>query len=515
MRCNFLKSALIIGIVSVSVDVFADIDYWLMFRHDPQRTGRSPYPGTEVCDLKWKYDVSATPAYFHSSPVVKGLDSSPDPLHNPMLYLGNMHKTRVYAFKDYMFFTDTVWTYKPNGSTSYFHSSPAVGAIGTDGAIYIGSEDGNVYALRQDGSVKWIFPTQGAVFSSPVLSASGVVYIGSNDSSVYAINSTTGVQVWKCDLPIGVLSSPALSLDESVVYVASGSEEWFTDDKARLYAISAVTGGINWEFDSATSKYCSPSVGTDGTIYIGSKSNNDSKLYAVNPDGTQKWVSTVDGGTSSAAISADGSTVYTACGRINAINTSDGSIKWSKFWGSGMVDSHYGGPILSSNNRLYFGVGFNNYGRVYNLNATTGAIDCYYDTEPGEEVWDTPAIGPDKTVYFGDCSGHTFYAIWDRTAGVEEEGLRDKGLKVSPTLFSKSTTIRYYVENENNVNIRIYDMAGNCVSELVNARQSVGNYTISWNSKDTKDKRVSNGVYFCKAKIGNRNIVQKLLLVTL
>ena len=36
----------------------------------------------------------------------------------------------------------------------------------------------------------------------------------------------------------------------------------------------------------------SPAVGADGTIYVGSSDDN---LYAVNPDGTQKWKFTTAG----------------------------------------------------------------------------------------------------------------------------------------------------------------------------------------------------------------------------
>ncbi|MBI4722391.1 MAG: PQQ-binding-like beta-propeller repeat protein [Candidatus Stahlbacteria bacterium] len=510
MRGNFVKSALIIGIVSISAfistNVFADIDYWLMFRHDAQRTGQSPYPGTAVCDSKWTYSVYPNDAYFHSSPAIKGLTSEPDPAHNPMCYIGNMQRRRVFAFKDMMFNAIIRWEYMLSGATEQFNSSPAVGAIGTDGAIYIGNRNCNVYAFRQDGTVKWIFPTVGEVHSSPVLSASGVVFIGSEDSTLYAINSTTGVQVWKYDLPKKVQSSPALSHDEATVYVATS--EFAVSGK--LYAINAATGGFNWEFNANTSD-ASPSVGPDNTIYIGSR---DGKLYAVNPNGTQKWVynSGVSSSVASAAISANGSTVYFIYGgTMRALSTADGSQIWKTSLPLGGINSHYGGPILSSNNRLYVGVGWSSgdgKGRLYNLNATSGSIDCYYDTD--DEVWDTPAIGPDNTVYFGDCSGHTFYAIWDRQLGIEEQGIGvDKILRITSNPVTYSTTIYYRVDKESDVEIGIYDISGKRVAEIVkDAHQVPGNYTASWNGN-----KVPNGIYFCKVKIGNKSAVQKLLLM--
>ena len=53
----------------------------------------------------------------------------------------------------------------------------------------------------------------------------------------------------------------------------------------------------------------SPAIGSDGTIYIGS---NDDNLYAVNPDGTEKWRYVVPGRRpvrASPAIASDG-TIY-------------------------------------------------------------------------------------------------------------------------------------------------------------------------------------------------------------
>ena len=55
------------------------------------------------------------------------------------------------------------WTFTTGAEVG---SSPAV----VDGMIYIGSADGNVYALdAADGNVRWTYETDGAVFSSPAM----------------------------------------------------------------------------------------------------------------------------------------------------------------------------------------------------------------------------------------------------------------------------------------------------------------------------------------------------------
>jgi outer membrane protein assembly factor BamB len=75
-----------------------------------------------------------------------------------------------------------------------------------------------------------------------------------------------------------VWSSPAIGAD-GTIYVGSG----YMDRK--LYAINP-DGSQKWSFDTGGSVRSSPAIGADGTIYVGS---DDNKLYAINPDGSQKW----------------------------------------------------------------------------------------------------------------------------------------------------------------------------------------------------------------------------------
>ena len=71
---------------------------------------------------------------------------------------------------------------------SFVNSAPV---IGSDGTIYIGSDDDNLYALNQDGSEKWSFHTGGFVQNaSPALGTDGTIYFGSEDGNVYRSTRT-------------------------------------------------------------------------------------------------------------------------------------------------------------------------------------------------------------------------------------------------------------------------------------------------------------------------------------
>ena len=114
-------------------------------------------------------------------------------------------------------------------------------------------------------------------------------------------------------------SSPAVSPDGSTIYMLRSKAD---NDLAALYAYNAANGQIKWTLDlseamsglsptaTATDVFCTPSVGSDGTIYLIARdlqSTSASRVgpvtIAVNPTGTVKWAkSTGAGGTNLYAI---------------------------------------------------------------------------------------------------------------------------------------------------------------------------------------------------------------------
>ena len=97
--------------------------------------------------------------------------------------------------------------------------------------VYAGS------APRQFHRVKWTFSTGGRVVSSPVYRA-GTIYVGSDDGYVYAIGASDGRQRWKHRTGGPVASTPAIAND--TLYVASYD--------GKLYALDAKTGATRWTF---------------------------------------------------------------------------------------------------------------------------------------------------------------------------------------------------------------------------------------------------------------------------
>jgi hypothetical protein len=164
------------------------------------------------------------------------------------------------------------------------------------------------------------------------------------------------------------------------------------------------TNNTKWTFNLGTWIASSPSIGSDGTIYIlatGNMSNNTNisslegnqfYLYAINPNGTLKWETnyTLDTGSDVSPLIAKDGTIY-LCG-IDGLYAIDpkGNLNWEYKNGNYYPTSN--GLNIASDGTVYF----------------TNGIKCYAINPNGTLKWETedikafnsPAIGSDGTIYF-------------------------------------------------------------------------------------------------------------------
>ena len=69
-------------------------------------------------------------------------------------------------------------------------------AIGSDGTIYVGSDDNKLYAINGETGVKlWEFEAGDWVLH--FISSDGTDSVGSRDNKLYAINGQTGDKLWE------------------------------------------------------------------------------------------------------------------------------------------------------------------------------------------------------------------------------------------------------------------------------------------------------------------------------
>src|ERR1700730_4441003 len=257
-----------------------------MFRGDRAHSGVYPGPGPrKLQGVKWKF---ATGDRIVSSPVWS----------EGVLYFGS-DDNNLYAVDAES--GRQKWKYATQGPVP---SSPAIAG----GMVYFASYDGKFYALNADtGRLKWKFTTAGerrfeakgihglqpknqtipdpwdVYLSSPVV-VDGAVYIGSGDGNLYALDARSGDLLGKVQIGDVVHASPAY--DSGTLYV--GSRDSY------LYAVDAATGHEKWRFKGGDDPLTHNQVGfqsspvvSGGLVYSGCR---DSNVYAIDAaTGKEKW----------------------------------------------------------------------------------------------------------------------------------------------------------------------------------------------------------------------------------
>jgi outer membrane protein assembly factor BamB len=179
----------------------------------------------------------------------------------------------------------------------------------------------------QLGCLKWVFQTSGPVSSQiavtrPYWNSYGV-YIGSEDGNIYALDDT-GELIWSYDINTPIIGSPAVGYYDMVYAAGKDGKLYAIDDYATL----------RWTFDTDGPIYASPVVGYDGKIYV---SSQDGTLYAIRPDGTTLWTFATRGpglltGDIFASPVIDKNGVVYVTGfydpNLYALDANSGAIKW-------------------------------------------------------------------------------------------------------------------------------------------------------------------------------------------
>jgi hypothetical protein len=82
-----------------------------------------------------------------------------------------------------------------------------------------------------------------------------------------------------------------------------------------------------------------------------------------------------------------------------------------------------------------------------------------------------------------------------------------------PNPFNPTTVIQYKIPAASEVALKIFDILGREIAELVNDLQSPGTYKVTWNGKNSSNTDVSSGIYFYQVKTSSTTITKKMILV--
>ena len=282
---------------------------------------------------------------------------------------------------------------------------PTSPVVGVWGEVYVGTSEGEVYALDRDGEPVWSVDLQAPIDHPPALGSAGRVYVVSADGTLWTLDHA-GEVVWSWS------SGSAGGTAPLVADVGADGDGRVYFGGAGLHAVD-VDGTQLWSHPTAGAVTASPARDPAGVVYAGDDGGN---LYAVDETGQQLWVYPAGGAISSApTVASDGAIYFGADdGLLYALEPA-GTLRWTFVTGGPVRSS----PALDVDGNIHFG---SDDGNVY-------AVD-----PAGVELWRYGAGAPVASSPAINRYAYTAAGI-DRVEELLYVGTRD-GYVVSLTLDS-------------------------------------------------------------------------------
>ena len=82
-----------------------------------------------------------------------------------------------------------------------------------------------------------------------------------------------------------------------------------------------------------------------------------------------------------------------------------------------------------------------------------------------------------------------------------------------PNPFNPTTEIAYDLPKTTHVRLAVYNMLGQKIATLVNAKMPAGSYTIKWNGRDDSGRQMGSGIYIYQIEAGKFKATKKMLLM--
>ncbi|HEX2915246.1 MAG TPA: PQQ-binding-like beta-propeller repeat protein [Chloroflexia bacterium] len=301
-------------------------------------------------------------------------------------------------------------------------STPVV----SNGAVYIGSYDSNLYALdAQNGSFLWKAATEAGICTTPCITDK-MVLVGSEDSSLYAFDAARGKQIWTVRTGGPIRSSaryyaPMLFFGSDDYYIycveaRTGKQVWkqrtwgqvrstpavvggvvyVGSTDGNLYAIDGNNGNVKWKFRAQESIVSSPTI-IENLLFVGSQDNN---FYCIDSSngGWKLWQFKTGSYVSSSPVVHNGRVYFGSVdGYLYCLETKNGRLVWKFNTGKQVTSS----PRIAEGTVVFGGID----GIVYALDAEKGTPRWYYSTEG--PIPSSPAI-ENGIVYIGSIDYHVY-----------------------------------------------------------------------------------------------------------
>jgi hypothetical protein len=387
----------------------------------------------------------------------------------------------------------------------------------SDSTVFVGGE--NMLLMRStDGGSAWTNVMGNGLEVDTILSLAegcGYVFAGANGvESIY--RSTNNGVTWSAannGLPSGAAMNELITAG-SLLYAATDRGVYSSSDSSQHW--KADTAGL-----SLNQLYPGQNGGTVGIAYTGSK------LYTMTKTGGSVYTSPI-GTISWAQIAAD--TFHTGYG-VTAINTNifiatqqgiylydaNGSTWRSRNNGLPVNDSTFlYSCILTKSDTLLFAYlhysSSSAYGTGVYVTSDLGATWTQVNTATFSSTSIRAMVANRKYLFAGTQSGGYRILITNIVTSVHDDRtLIPTGYCLNqnyPNPFNPTTTISFHLSSHALVSLKIYDVLGREVANLISTEMEIGDHSVIWDAS-----RMASGTYFYRLQSGSFIETKKLLLL--
>jgi eukaryotic-like serine/threonine-protein kinase len=356
----------------------------------------------------------------------------------------------------------------------------------------------NLREVTETFTFDWSFSTEGKILSSPLM-LDNFIYVGSDDGNFYALNAKEGKEIWRFNTG-NAIRCTAIAHGQLVIF-QSGN---------RLIALDRQSGKLKWQFypeglkgkttlqnaDSWDYHHSSP-VLHNKVVYYG---NDYGSIYGINLKDGKKIMEYTSSNKSAirATPAIDDNILFFGDfeGYLYAYNLKKKKLEWSlktydkkDYPGFGAIIS----KIKVEGDNLFFGA--RNY-HFQVLNKKTGALVWKYTNPSGGWISGTPVV-KDGKVYVGGSDTHSLH-VFEEATGKELQVIpfKNGGAMFSePVLFDNYVMVQtgdaynsengkgfiYILNRTDGTMVREYEIGGNVFTTSVYNNKSI--YISSFDKK--------------------------------
>jgi outer membrane protein assembly factor BamB len=321
---------------------------WPSYNVNQQSTNHVPFANSQIYPtFKW------ASAQFERDYGVEGIYILDDKIFGYTGYYGG-----------YMFAQD-----KDTGEDlwrlPYNRCSGPRGSISSNGTFYgtdIGC-DGFYVIDTNTGQLKWLYNFYGGHGSGQtIIGSDGTIYTdrnsGGNGTDIFYAFNPDGSIKWTKNIILSETVGDRLSINslfmssDDTIYLpfSTYDSSYNSTNHGKLVAINSEDGSTKWTYNTGDLGWRAI-IDNNGTIYVtsdyqynatlGDYVATEKKIFAINPDGTLKWERTTGENTKQGynsfslrndgiLLALRGQNEWNEPNKLEAINTSDGSLLWSE-----------------------------------------------------------------------------------------------------------------------------------------------------------------------------------------